>query len=107
ARRADLLVCHAQSPVWPEEGDLSADELRELLKEHIDTVAGRYRGRIQQWDVVNEIFTDEGELRLNDNISLRELGPGILADAFRWTRAADPDALLFFNDYNVDGVSAK
>ena len=105
--RGHTLLWHAQNPTWLEEGDFSADELRDLLKEHIDTVVGRYRGRIQQWDVVNEIFTDEGELRLNDNIWLRELGPGILADAFRWTRAADPDALLFFNDYNVDSVSAK
>ncbi|HLS33230.1 MAG TPA: endo-1,4-beta-xylanase, partial [Brevibacterium sp.] len=68
--RGHTLLWHAQNPTWLEEGDFSADELRDLLKEHIDTVVGRYRGRIQQWDVVNEIFTDEGELRLNDNIWL-------------------------------------
>ena len=104
--RGHTLFWHSQNPAWLEEGTFSADELRAILKDHIDTVVGHYRGHIQQWDVANEIFTEEGELREN-NIWIRELGPGIIADAFRWARAADPDALLFFNDYNVDGINPK
>ncbi|MFC7376094.1 endo-1,4-beta-xylanase [Brachybacterium sp. GCM10030268] len=105
--RGHTLLWHSQNPAWLEEGDFSADELRALLKEHIDTVVGRYRGRISQWDVANEIFDDDGNLRTSDNIWIRELGVEIVADAFRWARAADPGALLFFNDYNVDGINAK
>ncbi|MGO3313732.1 MAG: endo-1,4-beta-xylanase [Brachybacterium tyrofermentans] len=104
--RGHTLFWHSQNPTWLEEGGFSAEELRVILKDHIDTVVGHYRGQIQQWDVCNEIFTEEGELREN-NIWLRELGPGIIADAFRWARAADPGALLFFNDYNVDGINPK
>ncbi|WP_199429510.1 endo-1,4-beta-xylanase [Qaidamihabitans albus] len=105
--RGHTLLWHSQNPTWLEEGDFSATELREILREHIMTVVGRYAGRIQQWDVANEIFDDDGNLRTQDNIWIRELGPGIVADAFRWAHQADPVAELFLNDYNVEGVNAK
>ena len=105
--RGHTLLWHSQNPEWLEEGDFSAEELRALLREHITTVVGRYAGRIQQWDVANEIFDDQGRLRTQDNIWIRELGPGIVADAFRWAHEADPEAKLFFNDYNVESVNAK
>ncbi|MFD8523478.1 endo-1,4-beta-xylanase [Streptomyces capillispiralis] len=105
--RGHTLLWHSQNPEWLEQGDFSQEELRALLREHITTVVGRYAGRIQQWDVANEIFDDQGRLRTQDNIWIRELGPGIVADAFRWAHEADPEAKLFFNDYNVEGVNAK
>lgn len=105
--RGHTLLWHSQNPEWLEEGDFTPEQLRALLKDHIDTVVGRYRGRIRQWDVANEIFHEDGTLRTEENIWFRELGTGIIADAFRWTRAADPDALLFFNDYNVEGLNPK
>ncbi|MBY8850595.1 endo-1,4-beta-xylanase [Saccharothrix longispora] len=105
--RGHTLLWHSQNPAWLEQGDFSKEELRSILRDHIKTVVGRYRGDIQQWDVANEIFTETGELRTTDNIWIRELGPGIVADAFRWARQADPKAKLFFNDYGVEGVNAK
>ncbi|EWS80409.1 1,4-beta-xylanase [Brachybacterium phenoliresistens] len=105
--RGHTLLWHNQNPEWLEQGGFSADELRALLKEHIETVVGRYAGRIHQWDVANEIFDDDARLREEQNIWIRELGIGIVADAFRWARAADPQAQLFFNDYNVDGINPK
>ncbi|MDQ2584938.1 endo-1,4-beta-xylanase [Saccharothrix yanglingensis] len=105
--RGHTLLWHSQNPEWLEQGDFSKEELRSILRDHIKTVVGRYRGDIQQWDVANEIFTETGELRTTDNIWIRELGPGIIADAFRWARQADPKAKLFFNDYGVEGVNAK
>ncbi|MCE7079541.1 endo-1,4-beta-xylanase [Streptomyces sp. ST2-7A] len=105
--RGHTLLWHSQNPAWLEEGDFTEEELREILREHITTVVGRYAGRIQQWDVANEIFDEAGELRVRDNIWIRELGPGIIADAFRWTHEADPQAKLFFNDYNVESVNPK
>src|SRR5690606_33541126 len=105
--RGHTLLWHSQNPAWLEEGDYSPEELREILHDHITTVVGRYAGRIQQWDVANEIFDEQGNLRTQENIWIRELGPEIIADAFRWTHEADPEAELSFNDYNVHGVNAK
>ncbi|WP_432488747.1 endo-1,4-beta-xylanase [Kineococcus sp. SYSU DK018] len=104
--RGHTLLWHSQNPAWLEEGDFSDEELREILHEHITKVVGRYAGRIQQWDVANEIFDENGEYR-EENIWIRELGPGIVADAFRWAHEADPRAKLFFNDYGVESVNAK
>ncbi|WP_049571796.1 endo-1,4-beta-xylanase [Streptomyces sp. SBT349] len=105
--RGHTLLWHSQNPAWLEEGDFTDDELRTILREHITTVVGRYAGRIQQWDVANEIFDDQGRLRTQDNIWIRELGPGIVADAFRWAHQADPEARLFFNDFGVESDNAK
>ncbi|MDB1087318.1 endo-1,4-beta-xylanase [Streptomyces sp. ACA25] len=105
--RGHTLLWHSQNPEWVEEGDFTEEELRAILKDHIDTVVGRYAGRIQQWDVANEIFNEQGELRTEENIWIRELGPEIVADAFRWAHEADPEAKLFLNDYNVEGINAK
>jgi endo-1,4-beta-xylanase len=104
--RGHTLLWHSQNPAWLEQGGFSKEELRKILREHIFTVVGHYRGRIQQWDVANEIFNEAGQLR-NENIWIRELGPGIIADAFRWAHLADPKAKLFFNDYGVESVNAK
>lgn len=105
--RGHALLWHSQNPAWLEEGDYSDEELRAILKDHIQTVVGRYAGRIEQWDVANEIFDDAGNWREQDNIWIRELGTGIVADAFRWAHEADPEAALFLNDYNVEGPNAK
>lgn len=106
--RGHTLLWHSQNPGWLEQGDFSPpDELRDILHEHISTVVGRYAGRIAQWDVANEIFDDRGVLRTEENIWLRELGPGIIADAFRWAHEADPGAVLFLNDYGVESAGPK
>ncbi|MBB4935188.1 endo-1,4-beta-xylanase [Lipingzhangella halophila] len=105
--RGHALLWHSQNPDWLEEGDFSDEELRAILRDHITTVVGRYAGRIEQWDVANEIFDDDGNLRTEENIWIRELGPEIIADAFRWAHEADPSAELFLNDYNVEGINAK
>ncbi|WP_026535060.1 endo-1,4-beta-xylanase, partial [Arthrobacter sp. H14] len=105
--RGHTLLWHSQNPEWLEEGDFSDQELRAILKDHITTVVSRYAGQIQQWDVANEIFDSEGTLRTEENIWIRELGPGIIADAFRWAHEADPEAKLFFNDYGVEANNAK
>jgi endo-1,4-beta-xylanase len=105
--RGHTLLWHSQNPAWLEEGDFTGEELREILHDHITTVVGRYEGRISQWDVANEIFDESGRLRTEDNIWIRELGPGIIADAFRWAHEADPSAELYFNDYGVEDVNAK
>jgi endo-1,4-beta-xylanase len=107
--RGHTLVWHNQLPVWlttgVESGEIDATELRGILRQHVTEVARHFRGKIYQWDVVNEVIDDNGVLR--DSLWLRELGPGYIADAFRWAHQADPKARLFLNDYNVEGLSAK
>lgn len=105
--RGHTLMWHSQNPDWLENGDFTDAELRQILKDHITTVVGRYAGRIHQWDVANEIFDGSGALRTEENIWLRRLGPDIIADAFRWAHEADPQAQLFFNDWGVESINAK
>ncbi|XVV16558.1 endo-1,4-beta-xylanase [Actinoplanes sp. CA-131856] len=104
--RGHTLLWHSQNPAWLNEGTFTKAELRSILKSHIFTVVGHYRGQIQQWDVANEIFNENGEYR-QENIFIRELGPGIVADAFRWAHQADPKAQLFLNDYGVEWPGVK
>ncbi|WP_345763509.1 endo-1,4-beta-xylanase [Diaminobutyricibacter sp. McL0608] len=105
--RGHTLVWHSQLPAWltQEASSLSADQLRALLKKHITDEVTHFKGKIWQWDVVNEAFNDDGTLR--DTIWLQKLGSGYIADAFRWAHAADPKAKLFYNDYNIEYTGPK
>ncbi|WP_369233873.1 endo-1,4-beta-xylanase [Streptomyces sp. R21] len=109
AVRGHTLLWHNQLPAWlttgVADGSIDAAELRGILHRHITAEVGHFKGRIYQWDVVNEVFNDDGSLR--DSLWLQKLGPSYIADAFRWAHAADPKAKLFLNDYNVEGVNAK
>ncbi|WP_327009982.1 endo-1,4-beta-xylanase [Dactylosporangium sp. NBC_01737] len=114
--RGHVLVWHSQLPGWLNDGindgTIDGPQLRALLKKHITDVVTHFKGRIWQWDVVNEAVSDPWEtpsaIHLGGNAgSFKQkfadlLGPGYLADAFRTARAADPKALLFYNDYNVE-----
>ena len=103
--RGHTLVWHNQLPEWLTSGTFTPAELRQILRRHIFEVVGHFKGRIWHWDVANEVIDDDGELR--DSIFLRALGPGYIADAFRWAHQADPRARLYLNDYNNEGVNAK
>ena len=113
--RGHTLCWHNQLPGWltdgVSKGTISKSQLSSLLQQHIYTEVGRYRGRIWQWDVCNEFLTDSNPSGLNPNdFWIANLGTGVIADAFRWARQADPHALLFYNDYNIggeDGSNAK
>jgi endo-1,4-beta-xylanase len=109
AVRGHTLVWHSQLPTWltsgVADGSIDSDELRAILKNHITTQVKHFKGKIYQWDVVNEVFEEDGTLR--NSIWLQKLGPSYIADAFRWAHEADPKAKLFVNDYNVEGINAK
>ena len=92
-------------PSWLTEGDWTRNELIDILKDHIKTVVGHYRGRVTAWDVVNEAFTSNGSLR--DNIWLQVIGPEYIPMAFYWAHQDDPDALLFYNDYGAEVLGVK
>jgi glucosylceramidase len=107
--RGHTLVWHNQLPNWltqgVADGSIDGEELRCLLRKYVTEQVKHFKGHVYQWDVVNEVFNDDGTLR--DSIWLRHLGPSYIADAFRWAHAADPRAKLYVNDYNVEGVNAK
>jgi endo-1,4-beta-xylanase len=103
--RGHTLVWHNQLPAWLTNGNWTRDELIDILREHITTMVGHYRGRVAAWDVVNEAVADDGSLR--DTIWLRGIGPEYVDMAFRWAHEADPDALLFYNDYAAEGLNPK
>jgi endo-1,4-beta-xylanase len=102
------LVWHNQTPRWVFQNaagqPLSRDELLARMKEHISTVVGRYKGRINGWDVVNEALNDDGTLRQSP--WMRIIGPDYIAKAFEFAHEADPAAQLYYNDYNLD-IPAK
>ncbi|MFD6530432.1 endo-1,4-beta-xylanase [Streptomyces sp. NPDC060184] len=107
--RGHTLVWHNQLPGWltsgVADGSIDTGELRAILKKHITDEVRHFKGEIYQWDVVNEVFDEDGTYR--DSLWLQKLGPSYIADAFKWAHAADPKAKLFMNDYNVEGVNAK
>lgn len=104
--RGHTLVWHNQLPAWLRERSLSRAEALRLLETHIKTVVGRYRGQVWAWDVVNEAIDDSGDYR-RTSFWFRHLGPDYLALAFQWAHEADPDALLYYNDYSAEGISPK
>ena len=113
--RGHTLLWHNQLPTWlttgVTNGTISNAQLKQLLHNHIQVEVSRYRGRIWQWDVANEFFLDANPSGINPNdFWISHLGPDIIPQAFRWAHAADPGALLFYNDYNIageDGTNAK
>jgi endo-1,4-beta-xylanase len=92
------LVWHSQIADWMNEVKDSAMMVAEI-KNHIDTIVGRYKGRINTWDVVNEALNEDGTLRAS--IFLDVIGPDYINLAFKFAAAADPDAELVYNDYNL------
>jgi len=103
------LLWHNQLPSWlttgVADGSITATDLRAILKQHVFDEVRHFKGRIWQWDVVNEVVDDNAQLR--NTMFLQKLGPGYIADMLRWAHQADPRVQLFINDYNVEGVNAK
>jgi endo-1,4-beta-xylanase len=98
-----VLLWHQQTPAWvfAGEGGTKLDRVTALarLRTHIQAVAGRYKGRIGGWDVVNEALDEDGTLR---KTPWREaIGDDYIERAFEYAREADPQAELYYNDYNL------
>jgi endo-1,4-beta-xylanase len=104
------LAWHAQTAPWffqPGTNDqpVTRELAMERLSNHIHTVVGRYKGRVVGWDVVNEAINDRGggeTENLRNSSWVRAIGPDYLTLAFKWAHEADPDAQLYYNDYNID-----
>ena len=97
------LVWHSQVPDWVFEHKdgtpLNRAELLNRMEEHINTVAGRYAGKIDAWDVVNEAFNEDGTLRVSKWSTI--IGDDFIEQAFIMAAKAAPNAKLYYNDYNL------
>ncbi len=104
--RGHNLCWHAQAPSWmftDAKGDtVSKQVLLQRLKDHITTVVNRYKGTIYGWDVVNEAIDDNNTKYLRNSAWYRICGEEFIARAFEYAHAADPKAVLFYNDYNTE-----
>ena len=112
--RGHCLMWHAQIGRWVYEDSegklLSRDEFFRRMKSHIQAVVGRYKDVVYCWDVVNEAITDDRTAAdpYRQSPMYKIAGDEFIAQAFRYAREADPDALLFYNDYNeTDPVKSR
>lgn len=101
--RGHNLCWHAQLPTWFN-SYATKDNARQLLVDHITTVAGHFKGKLHSWDVVNEaVNVSDGQPGgLRNSPWFKLLGPDFIPIAFRTARAADPDVLLTYNDYGIE-----
>lgn len=97
------LIWHSQAPAWffvDQNGkDVSREVLIERMRKHITTVVGRYKGRVNGWDVVNEAIEDDGSWRQSK--FYRIIGEDYVKLAFQFAHEADPKAELYYNDYSM------
>jgi endo-1,4-beta-xylanase len=99
------LVWHSQLPNWVSGGGFNATELNAIMVNHITNVVDHYEGDVEYWDVVNEVFNEDGTLR--PSVFQTTIGSAYIANAFRAADAADPNAKLCINDYNIEADNAK
>ena len=110
--RGHTLVWHNQVPAWVTSGGYTSPQLATILQDHINTVMGHYAGQVYAWDVVNEAFNDDGTIRDTiwydqPGIGFAGMGTMTIEQSLNWAHAADPNAKLFYNDYNDETMNLK
>jgi len=104
--RGHNLCWHQQAPGWlfkDSAGNrVTKEVLLKRLKDHINTVVNRYKGKIYAWDVVNEAIDDDSTRFLRNSLWYQICGEDFIIKAFEYAHEADPKAVLFYNDYNTE-----
>ena len=100
------LIWYKHTPAWVESFTGTTEDWKALMKEYIQDVVGHYKGRVASWDVVNDIY-DETTQELRSCVWLTNIGPEYIELAFRYAHEADPDALLFYNEFGNEWSHAQ
>jgi endo-1,4-beta-xylanase len=104
--RGHNLCWHEHNPDWlfknKDGKQVTKEVLLQRLKDHITTVVNRYKGKVYAWDVVNEAVDDDSTKFLRNSLWYQICGEDFIIKAFEYAHAADPDAVLFYNDYNTE-----
>lgn len=99
------LIWHAQLPGWMESYEGVDKKWESMFRDHIQSIVKHFKGRIKSWDVVNEAFNEDGTLR--ETIWKEHIGSTYIEKAFLYAKEADPDVLLFYNDFLLEANSTK
>ncbi|MEV6238160.1 endo-1,4-beta-xylanase [Lentzea sp. NPDC051838] len=103
--RANTIAVHAHTLVWFEALPTwmrSAPDKKTVMTDHIKAVAGHFKGRVTEWDVVNEPMNEDNSDGLEHNLWYQAMGADYIAQAFRAARSADPNAVLYLNEYGAE-----
>ncbi|KAI1396127.1 carbohydrate-binding module family 1 protein [Hypoxylon fuscum] len=103
--RCHTLVWYSQLPSWVSSGSWSTSQLTSIINTHIANEVGHYKDQCYSWDVVNEALNEDGTYR--DSVFYKVLGDSYIPIAFQAAAAADPNAKLYYNDYNIEGTGSK
>ncbi|KAI0322737.1 endo-1,4-beta-xylanase A precursor [Amylostereum chailletii] len=103
--RGHNCVWYNQLPSWVTSSNFDAATLTDVIQTHCGTLVGHYKGQVYSWDVINEPFNDDGTWR--SDVFYNTLNTTYVPIALQAARAADPNAKLYINDYNVEGTGAK
>lgn len=105
------LIWHNSIPKWMKEYQTDKEGWKKIMKDYINNVMSHWKGKITSWDVVNEAIGDDGKLK--PGFWLEKIGPDFVELAFKYAHEADPNALLFYNDYGheyskirLEGINA-
>ncbi|KAH9889299.1 endo-1,4-beta xylanase [Cubamyces lactineus] len=103
--RGHNCVWYNQLPDWLTTGTFTAPELAFIVSRHCYNLVNHYKGHVYSWDVINEAFNDDGTFR--EDVFYNTLNTSYIPLALYAARAADPNAKLYINDYNIEGTGAK
>lgn len=99
------LIWHNQTPDWfflDKNGKPNTKEAQmEQMRKHIETIAGRYAGKVQAWDVVNEVLDENGSYRPTTWVNSIGNGDTLVKNAFKFTSKYAPNTELYYNDFNA------
>jgi len=101
------LIWHNATPSWVENFSGTNAEFEAMVEDYITTTLTHFKGKVRSWDVVNEALEDGSGNPLRNSVFRQKMGADYIKKCFQFARNADPDVLLFYNDYNMASSSEK